>query len=52
MRSHRTRIGTWVQVVVALTLGLSIMPNGERYRERDESPQETLDRYRAPELDE
>lgn len=28
------------------------MPNGERYRERDESPQETLDRYRVPELDE
>ena len=28
------------------------MPNGERYRERDESPQETLHRYRVPELDE
>ena len=30
----------------------AVMPNGERYREREESPQETLHRYRVPELDE
>ena len=30
----------------------AVMPNGERYRERDESPEETLNRYRVPELDE
>jgi hypothetical protein len=27
------------------------MPNGERYLERPEHPQETLCRYRVPELD-
>jgi hypothetical protein len=30
----------------------AVMPNGERYREREESPQETLHRYRVPEFDE
>ena len=30
----------------------AVMPNGERYRERGESPQEILDRYRVIDLDE